>query len=358
MSEHEFENYLTLISRFLRLSPAQREAIGEELRDHFESRLAELVDRGHSHAEAVRLALEEFGDAAGLAANFSSITQTRRRRLIMRCTVASVAALAAAVVVAMAVWPENHAGRIVGNAVADTKEQRPDATEKNQTLRAAQPKSEVDAKLDGYTALEFQDVPLKVVLEYIHDKHQIDIYTKMAKLRDQGIDPAQVPVTFNLHHVRTRLALDVILQESGLAYYVDDGIVFVTTSEDVKQKLVTRIYDCRKILAADATENRPWEAPSGPEPKSDHDMAPAKSSAKHSIHDTPVEKLIGVVTSIVDSPSWSEAGGPGTIGEYNGLLIVSNTPAAHDQIGKLLDELAQYSASKEKHEDKSFIDRR
>jgi hypothetical protein len=36
MSDHEFENYLTLISRFLRLSPAQREAIGEELRDHFD----------------------------------------------------------------------------------------------------------------------------------------------------------------------------------------------------------------------------------------------------------------------------------------------------------------------------------
>ncbi len=90
MPDHEFENYLTLISRFLRLSPAQREAIGEELRDHFESRLTELINAGKSHDEAVRLALAEFGDAAGLAAEFSHISQARRRRLVMRCTVASV----------------------------------------------------------------------------------------------------------------------------------------------------------------------------------------------------------------------------------------------------------------------------
>ena len=80
------------------------------MRDHLESRLAELIDAGKSHHDAVRLALAEFGDAAGLAAEFTHISIARRRRLVMRCTVASVATLAAAVLVAMAVWPENRAG--------------------------------------------------------------------------------------------------------------------------------------------------------------------------------------------------------------------------------------------------------
>src|SRR5262249_20223714 len=116
------------ISRFLRLSSPQREAIGAELRDHFESRLAELVSQGRSHEEAVRMALEEFGDAAGLAAQFSYITQSRRRRLIMRCTVASVAALAAAVFVAMAMWPDQRAGTPINRAVADVADKKPDAS--------------------------------------------------------------------------------------------------------------------------------------------------------------------------------------------------------------------------------------
>src|SRR5215831_10486378 len=120
MSDREFENYLTLIGRLLRLSAAQREAIGAELRDHFESRLIELTSRGMSHDAAVQIALEEFGDAAGLAAQFSRIAQTRKRRLIMRCTLASAAALAAALVVAISLWPENHAAPVLNQAVGQT----------------------------------------------------------------------------------------------------------------------------------------------------------------------------------------------------------------------------------------------
>jgi hypothetical protein len=125
MSDHEFENYLTLIGRLLRLSSAQREVIGEELRDHIESRLSELTSRGLTHAEAVRIALDEFGDAAGLAAHFSSIAQTRKRRMIMRCTVASVTALAAALVLAFSLWPDNHAPKMIHLAAAQSSTDKP-----------------------------------------------------------------------------------------------------------------------------------------------------------------------------------------------------------------------------------------
>ena len=48
MSEREFENYLTLVCRLLRLGAAEREATSAELRDHLEQRLAELTGRGVS----------------------------------------------------------------------------------------------------------------------------------------------------------------------------------------------------------------------------------------------------------------------------------------------------------------------
>ncbi|HZZ26964.1 MAG TPA: permease prefix domain 1-containing protein [Pirellulales bacterium] len=122
MSDREFENYLTLIGRLLRLNSKQREAIGEELRDHFESRLAELMGSGFTHERAVQIALEEFGDAAGLATQFSKISQTRKRRILMRCTIASVLGLAAAVFLALAVWPDNHAPKMIDRAEAQSLE--------------------------------------------------------------------------------------------------------------------------------------------------------------------------------------------------------------------------------------------
>jgi hypothetical protein len=130
MSDREFENYLTLIGRLLRLNSAQREAIGEELRDHFESRLTELTGRGVPHDEAVRRALEEFGDAAGLAAQFSRISSQRKRRMIMRCTVASVAMLAGALIVATSIWPE-HRGAVIGKAVAESTDKAAAAVDKS-----------------------------------------------------------------------------------------------------------------------------------------------------------------------------------------------------------------------------------
>ena len=70
MSKNEFDQYLALLSGLLRLSPAQREAIASELRDHLEERLDELLAQGVSRQKAIETALEEFGDATGLAGEF------------------------------------------------------------------------------------------------------------------------------------------------------------------------------------------------------------------------------------------------------------------------------------------------
>ena len=62
-AEQEFEDYLILLSRFLSLTPQQREAIADELRDHMHERLETLRVQ-----EGLRLLVEEglVGGAAAL----------------------------------------------------------------------------------------------------------------------------------------------------------------------------------------------------------------------------------------------------------------------------------------------------
>ena len=67
MSQHEFDQFLSLLNRLLRLSSSEREAIANELCDHLEERLTELLSQGVPRYKAIETALEEFGDAAGLA---------------------------------------------------------------------------------------------------------------------------------------------------------------------------------------------------------------------------------------------------------------------------------------------------
>src|SRR5688572_14276662 len=136
MSEREFDLYLSLLTRFLRLDPAQREQIADELRDHFEERFEELLESGLSREEAIRATLDEFGDAAGLAAHFSHIGN-RRRRMIMRCTFGTAAGLVAAVFLATTFWPDVPPVPGPARAVA----QQPAAAEKE-----AAPKPALDRK--------------------------------------------------------------------------------------------------------------------------------------------------------------------------------------------------------------------
>src|SRR3954464_15949414 len=106
MSQQEFDNYLSLLCRLLRIAPQQREQVAEEFRAHMDDRLDELLAKGLTRDDAIKLAIEEFGDAAGLAAQLLRIQQGRRKRWIMRIGTVSVAGLAAAGLLAVALWPE------------------------------------------------------------------------------------------------------------------------------------------------------------------------------------------------------------------------------------------------------------
>lgn len=57
--------------------------------------------------------------------------------------------------------------------------------------------------------------------------------------------------------------------------------------------------------------------------------------------DLKAEQLMNIVTTAVEPDSWSEMGGPGTIGQYNGLIVVSQSARTHAKIEKVLDMLRE-----------------
>ncbi|MEM6394061.1 MAG: polysaccharide biosynthesis/export family protein [Planctomycetota bacterium] len=73
MPEAEFEAYLAEMAERLGLSPDERAAIADELRDHLESRLTELTAGGVDREPAVRRVLAEFGGAKRLADRFARV---------------------------------------------------------------------------------------------------------------------------------------------------------------------------------------------------------------------------------------------------------------------------------------------
>lgn len=113
MPENEFEHYLTLLAKTLRLKNGQRDAIAAELRDHMELRLEELTDQGLSHEQAIETALDEFGDISALANDLTKTNPEKRqqRRHFMQTSFGTIAACAAVTFTVMLFTPSNKDGQ-------------------------------------------------------------------------------------------------------------------------------------------------------------------------------------------------------------------------------------------------------
>jgi len=388
MSDREFDNYLALLSRLLRLGDKQRDAIAGELRAHLEDRLDDLVARGVPRDEAVRQALEEFGDAAGLAAEFGSLSRNKRNRWIMRLTTVSVAAVVLIAAGIVTFWPGNNAGPGRAQVVAQNPAGPGPATD-NEAAPLLNPLRPLDEKLNQPIDSEFVNIPLKDAIQFLQEKTGIQFVIQAKKLEEAGVT-VDMPVTMSLKNVKLRTLLDLLLEQIELTYMTKDNLILITTPEDAESpdRMVVRVYDCRELLALPRPpgSTRPKTAAAGrggffavqDEPArktpsaagsaggsapadSGAPAAPAQGSAggggqgiaggggffAAQLETSDAENLIDVITTIVAPESWVDVGGPSGIAEYKGLLSVATTQDVHEKVERLLNMFHQAAGLQE-----------
>jgi HAAS domain-containing protein len=383
MSQQEFDNYLALLTRLLRVAPQQREQLAEEFRAHLEDRLAELLAGGMEKGKAVQQAIGEFGDAAVLAAELAQVANRKRRRFIMRVSLASAASLAAVGLLALALWPDGRqlagpqpavaqvegggAAAAAATAVQPATEAVPDKT--------AEAHQKIQSALDKDVEFNFLDTPLSEVTDFLSTTYKINVVLAKSTLADAAISE-DTPVTSSLSGISLRSALRLVLGELKLAYVIENEVLTITTPEDAEGHLFTRVYDVRELLALetppgssriktvgggggffavqDEPATKPDPAAGGEgEPAAPQGGTPSGAGAgdapaggevpadskRRELSDA--EILIRLISSTVDPDSWDEVGGPGTIAEYKGLLAISQTREIHEEVERLLNMLHQ-----------------
>jgi len=394
MPESEFELYLSLLSRFLRLNPTQRVEISDELRDHLEQRLEELSARGLSREQAIHTALEEFGDAAELAQHFTRAAQVRRRRLIMRCTYGTAAALAAGLLIAAAFWPSTPQGPAPSHAVAQDAAIGGGAGGAPDAIGAAAGVADDNQRVEAALAkrlpqVSYVEVPLVDVLKSLEDKLDLDILIDEPALADESI-ALDVAVTFKVARTQLtgRAVLELILERHQLGFTIRDGLLMVTTLQKSGEALDIQVYNVRDLNAfgahwgavSSAASDRPSSAafasvesliaplanaeisqlgPGGATGSTPGmmpgmpgggagGMAPGMEGGGFggmgghggAVHQT--NSLAQLIAITIDPDSWSDVGGPGSIVQYgDGLLVAKNTQKVHGKIRQLLTMLRE-----------------
>jgi hypothetical protein len=407
MSDREFENYLTLLAGLLRLDGRQRKQIAEELRAHLEDRLDELAGQGVPHDEAVQRALSEFGDAASLAASFAGISRGRKRRWLMRVTTFSIAATLLIAAGIFTFWPGRNAAPGAAAVVAQVTDPfAPPAKVKAGTTSApavdpfatggeAQPETPrenpmsaamLEAKLNELTKIDAVEMQLKDVVDFIRDTHHFPLLLNVKKLDEAGVS-IDTPITKRVSGMRLGTALRLILDELEMTYVVNDEYVMITTLADARSRLEIRVYDCRDLLASRAArKDKPAAANAA---AADPPAAPAGGAGAHGgegsmpggamgpggfgggyggmgsgvpgEHEQRAQRLINILITNVDDQSWLMGPNPGTysglaageeeqpkrgrgtISEYDGLIVVTQTAQTHRKIEHVLDMLRRAS---------------
>jgi hypothetical protein len=326
-----------------------------------EDRLGELMANGMPRDDAVRLALEEFGDAAGLAGGFVSVFRNRRRRWLMRLTSYSVAATVLLAAGLAIIWPGRNAGpgvAMVSAQVANAPGDKADET------RAGAANPGVAQALNRRMDIHYSETPLKDVAAHLTTETGVTFHLKRKKLEEASLSP-DTPITCQFRNIRLSTFLELMLDELELTYVERDGLILITTPEDAESRLEVRVYDCRDLLAMPTPD---LEKKSGPTAIQSSDalaaaLRPNDGKAESSKsgsggafgalaaqdkperplteYETRTESLMDIVMAIVDPNSWDDVGGPGAIEAYNGLIAVSHTDETHRMVEQFFDMLRQ-----------------
>jgi hypothetical protein len=390
MSEQEFDLYLKLLAKCLRLTSGQREQIADELRDHLEERLEELARAGVPREKAVVQALDEFGDAAALAAHFTTIARLKRRRFLMRLSLGSVGALTAALLIAFAFWPDNRAVRGPERIVAQEKPKaekskakgtKPDASPSrsgnagskrhgtnnhaaqqqpqivlepatvdhplsSDVIERSKNESRIAEALKAPVDFNIEPQSLKDALAFIAAHYQIPILIDQKAIEDANID-LSAEVALNVPGITVHDMFHWLFAQMSqpMGYEVRNGALMISTIDKINDDLTVIVYDCRDLVNL-ATLDRPVVNEQGRTGAGHQAMfqfagpiGPASTAAKGGREEKSHEHaaarlpLIQTIISTAAPEAWQEGT---SISEVGGLLVIRQNPFEHVRIKRLL----------------------
>ncbi len=183
------------------------------------------------------------------------------------------------------------------------------------------------------------ETPLRDVIDYLKDVHHIEIQLDAAGLKDAGVEDT-VLITKNIKGVSLRSALRLLLDELQLKYVIHNEVLLITSVSKAESDefMVTKAYPVQDLVL------------------------PERDGA------VDTQSLTDLLMNTVETKTWSENGGNGTISNIivgkRVLLVTAQTQEVHEEIEQTLEMLrkagglksgARKLAEKEQAEDEADL---
>jgi general secretion pathway protein D len=217
-----------------------------------------------------------------------------------------------------------------------------------------------EVRLDG--------VPFTDVIDFLRDVTSANIFVNWRALEASQVDK-NTPVTALLRDVKFAKALSTILNDVGgatvkLGYTIDEGVITISTIDDLSKNVVTQVYDIRDIIVdipdfanapsfnLSSTTSGTGTGTSGGTSSGSSTGLFSNTSSGSGSSGTPgitradrIAQIITLIQDTVSSETWKDNGGNvGSIKELSGQLIVTQTPESQRQLLNLLAQLREVRA--------------
>jgi general secretion pathway protein D len=213
--------------------------------------------------------------------------------------------------------------------------------------------------------VNFSGIPFEEVLTFLRDVTSANIAPNWTVLGDMGITRDTEVTVERLMNVTGENLLEVVLETVGggirLDYVIEDGIVKISTKDALAAKTSTQVYDIRDLIVpipdfdgpaidlADMGEGRTSGTGGtggtsgggggglfGDDDDDDDDDDEDTLSRREMI-----DRIINMIREKAPLDSWADQGGPGSIHEFGGQLVVAQTSDIHQKIGDLIKMLRE-----------------
>ena len=227
-------------------------------------------------------------------------------------------------------------------------------------------------------AINFANVAMRDAIDFLRDVSGANIHVNWRAIEASGIGPDTV-INIKLRQVPLRKVLRLLLSEAAggesLAFYLDDGVVEITTRELSDSIMYTRVYPVQDLLVEppditdgpqlgglNANSNDGRSGGSGRSGSSGRSGGSSRSgggggggggnpfatsglpfggtgggTAAASNKTPKEEELVALITETVYPDMWVQNGGKSSIKFFSGNLIVTAPRSVHEAIGGPID---------------------
>jgi len=208
--------------------------------------------------------------------------------------------------------------------------------------------------------LGFAGVPFEQVMKFMKELSMCSIHVRWNVLEQSGIN-RQTLVDLELMDVTLEKALRTILDEVGgitdLGYVIDEGVITVSTKQDLEGIRVTRVYDIQDLII-----NIPnYEAEDTGIGGTSNNVSGGNASSSglwgnggtndgggnenRLSREELIDNILDVIRSTIAPETWIERSGTiGSIQPLGGSIVVTQTPENHDALVSLLQQLRETRA--------------